>query len=739
MPDQYWDPAVIVPVYSGLDQIRACLESLLGSDSTVRFRLVVVYDCGPEPQVEEYLRAGAAEHKFELLENSENLGFVKSVNRGLRHTAPRDAVILNSDTIVPSGWLRKILTIAHSAPDIGTVTPMSNNAEIFSFPQTCHNNTLPDDWPVELVDNVLGAVNPAIAIDAPTGVGFCMYMSRAAIESAGGGFDEDAFGKGYGEENDFCQRIIAHGFRNVVCPNTFVFHEGGVSFGEEKKRLIERHSRILGRRHPKYFASVRQFIRNDPLGEFRLAGLLGLLARSERPTILMVGHGLGGGTGRHMQELTAACAEKAFVLCLEPLGDKRLSLSFPPTLREQPLLFDRADDMTALEEVLKAAGLNLVHVHHVMGLEQILERILGVMDCRHIVTLHDYYLIAANPTLSNAEGRFDPAFFGDPKLMAETVRRKVGLSWEQWRTFTERLLCDAQRVIAPDCSVVPAYRSHYPELTIEVAEHPDAERISAYPPVRSGNPENTRVLVLGALGREKGADLLEGVARLARAGESPLELHLVGYAYRPLHRAVHVHGPYQDADLQDLIRRVDPQFVWFPCLWPETYSYTLSAVLEAGLPVVVPHLGALANRTRNRPLSLCLDPMPADQWLAALVQFSRELQAHRGASFEWGGQKPRSGFYTREYLSLPRARSDAALGVDHSILQALLARQPGGSMAVAEWIVHVLVRLRDLPGLRRVTGLIPLDMQRSVKRLLIRRPLHEIEGTRKAIIQERPQ
>ena len=47
-----------------------------------------------------------------------------------------------------------------------------------------------------------------------------------------GGFDEAAFGKGYGEETDFCQRAIQHGWRNVLAADVFVFHVGEVSFSK---------------------------------------------------------------------------------------------------------------------------------------------------------------------------------------------------------------------------------------------------------------------------------------------------------------------------------------------------------------------------------------------------------------------------------------------------------------------------------------------------------------------------
>ena len=65
--------------------------------------------------------------------------------------------------------------------------------------------------------------------EMPTAVGFCMAISLRAIKRVGL-FDEETFGRGYGEENDFCQRAEQAGLRNVLCDNAYVVHHGGASF-----------------------------------------------------------------------------------------------------------------------------------------------------------------------------------------------------------------------------------------------------------------------------------------------------------------------------------------------------------------------------------------------------------------------------------------------------------------------------------------------------------------------------
>lgn len=80
----------------------------------------------------------------------------------------------------------------------------------------------------------IAALDSAAYPDLPTAVGFCMWIRRAALNMVGD-FDQATFGRGYGEENDFCLRIAAHGWRSVLCDNAYVVHQGGVSFPKRVK------------------------------------------------------------------------------------------------------------------------------------------------------------------------------------------------------------------------------------------------------------------------------------------------------------------------------------------------------------------------------------------------------------------------------------------------------------------------------------------------------------------------
>ena len=259
-------PAVILPVYNAPGELDACLASLqqtLPSNT----ELLIIDDASTDDETGRVLskwRARAGK-RWQFLANPENLGFVATVNRGIQ-LASGDVVLLNSDTEVTSGWLQGMHRCLQSDHSIATATPWTNNGEIASFPVFCQNNPVPADR--EKVGRVIAHTGKAQYPDIPTAVGFCMAISRCAIERLGL-FDQQTFGKGYGEENDFSMRARAAGLRNVLCDDVYVVHLGNRSFGPLGLKPDEVAMQRLLALHPDYLEQVQQFITEDPLSARR--------------------------------------------------------------------------------------------------------------------------------------------------------------------------------------------------------------------------------------------------------------------------------------------------------------------------------------------------------------------------------------------------------------------------------------------------------------------------------------
>ena len=149
--------AVILPVYRDVEMTKRCILAAMPSvlsDPNAKF--LAIDDASPSEGMQEMLKQLSLKwpNKFLLLKNEKNLGFVRTVNRGLAHFSEYDVVLLNSDVIVPQDWLSRLVDEAYSIANAGTVTPFSNNATICSFPYFLQNNAQPFDLDVDVIDAV---------------------------------------------------------------------------------------------------------------------------------------------------------------------------------------------------------------------------------------------------------------------------------------------------------------------------------------------------------------------------------------------------------------------------------------------------------------------------------------------------------------------------------------------------------------------------------------------------------
>lgn len=256
---------VVVPVFNAPQETRRCLEALRDSLSAhQQVGVIVIDDASTDPAIAELMEVLPPE--WVRVRNDANLGFVATTNLGLALATRADVILLNSDTVVTRGWLEAMLACAASDDRIASVTPLTNHGEIASIPEFCRPNPWPDQ-PERWARACRESGSPEYP-QVPTAVGFCMYLRRACIDAIGG-FDEPAFGRGYGEENDWCCRASAAGWRHVLCDDAFVAHQGGASFGPLGLKPGGQAMETLLARHPDYLDRVMAFIESDPVAARR--------------------------------------------------------------------------------------------------------------------------------------------------------------------------------------------------------------------------------------------------------------------------------------------------------------------------------------------------------------------------------------------------------------------------------------------------------------------------------------
>ena len=718
---------IVVPVYRGLDETRTCLESVLASAPATPYRLLIVDDASPEPAISAYLRElQERDGRVLLLENPVNVGFVASVNRAMQASADRDVVLLNSDTEVAGDWLDRLRQAAQKHGDAATVTPFSNSAEICSYPRFCVDSPLPVGMDTAGVDRLFAATNAGRTIEIPTAVGFCMFIRRSCLNEIGY-FDTEHFGRGYGEENDFCMRARKAGWRHLLAMDVFVRHAGGVSFGEEKKKRVQQAQEVLARLHPEYPLLVHDHLNADPARAARLAVDVARLRSSALPSVLCVLHNaVGGGTERHVRELVESLYEFANILALRPApgGETRLEWLAPGEAFQ--LGFRLPDEYDDLVATLRALGVAHVHYHHLLGHSPSVWGLPKSLGVAHDFTAHDFYAMCPQITLTDQSNRYcGEQGVEQCRGCLQRSPAPGGVTIEAWREGYRPLLEHARFVFAPSADTATRVRRYFPAANIVHVPHLDMGEAPPVPaPVATPADRPLRIVVLGALSPIKGADVLEAAAVEAARRDLQLEFHLLGFAYRSLLKQprarLTVHGQYEESELPALLDWLKPDLAWFPALWPETYSYTLSACLKAGLPIVAPGFGAFAERLRGRAWTwLCPWDLGPAEWAA----FFDRLRAKNFIV----GVPPRDA--AEGAAAVPSGfsyRGDYLHGVEVPVLapapshEFLQRHRPGASAAVVsrtskQRLLALVVQLRRSPLLRGVVRRIPLRWQTRVK------------------------
>ena len=512
---------IAVPVYNGYDDLVKCVESLKKYTDLSKHRVILIDDCSPDERVRSFLLdtclepevpgAGTEGKECGLVAvfNEKNQGFSANVNIGLGWSQ-RDTILLNSDTVVTRNWVEKIQACAYLSERTATVTPLSNAATLASVPVFLKDNPLPEGYTVDSFADLVERVSLRRYPRVTVAVGFCMYVKQEAYELAGE-FDAKTFGRGYGEENDFCCRCSMLGYTHVLCDDTFIYHRGTASFDtEEKKALIEEHDRILRRRYPDLMKANDDYCRENPDQEIRDNLLLHMCLENGRKNLLYFLHldfreiakSSIGGTQLHVKDLVRGAKDEwnvfvasrdgnalrltAYLREEEHLPDWRLlqeeetaykggrlvSLKFPVGEEEPFPVFYDEKMAELLKKILISCNIDLVHVHHTQGLSLDIYRVCAQLKIPVTATLHDYFYTCPTTKLLREDGRFCPDAGSydhiNERVCAKCLHENCGYGRvhviRKWREMCHEALLGCSRILFPSQSAKNLTLRVYPDL-----------------------------------------------------------------------------------------------------------------------------------------------------------------------------------------------------------------------------------------------------------------------------------
>lgn len=654
--------SVVVPVYNAADDLVVCIERLAAyTPDTVD--ILFVDDASPDPRIGDILQQAATRTNMRVVRNEANLGFARSVNRGLSEAGRNHVIILNSDARVTPGWFEGMSAAARAFPKIATVTAMSDRAGAFSAPTIGNDNDLPPGVDEITYARAFRRRSLGLYPTVPTGNGFCMFISRDCLDDIGL-LDADAFPRGYGEENDFCMRARRAGWRNIIDDRTYVFHDRSRSFGGEKGELLATSRAVVDKRYPEYKKAIAVYSEGLAICLARYQARRALIdcemPSASLPRALYVVSTQTGGTPQTNKDLMAALGDAldtwvlrcdSRVLELSHFREGMLHVVRQHRLDEpvDPVTHVSFEYDAVVSEWIRNLDAELVHIRHLGWHSVSLPQIARAAGTKIVFSFHDFYTLCPTIKLLDDTNTFCggrcTASQGDCRieLWPHDALPRLKNGWVHvWREKFARALVHCDAFVTTSDSARARILEAMPELP--------ADRFSVIPhgrdftklkrlrevPVRG---EPLRILLPGNMNSAKGLDVVDRLLEHDTAGL--LEFHVLGTIETPgggAHRRIHQHGNYLREEFAQRAAPFRPHLGAVFSIWDETYCHTLTELWSVGLPAIVFDFPTVASRVRQSGAGWVMDHEDIGALYDEIINVafdSKEQSAKDAALAEW--------------------------------------------------------------------------------------------------------
>lgn len=309
---------------------------------------------------------------------------------------------------------------------------------------------------------------------------------------------------------------------------------------------------------------------------------------------------LGGGTVRHAKEMVKAWSVQGNRVLYIITADRVTHISvFQNGQLMQMYQLWNDKNAEQLLGILQKYNVQLLHIEHLLDAPSGILNLHKFLNVPLVITLHDYYMICPFIKLTNESDEYCEEM-GECECQACLARRnmysktmeKYIQNISAWRKTWENYLNEAALVIVPSEDMKKRILRYYPHIRIRVIEDPEL----------IGCQKKERCIgLIGNLSIAKGSKKIKDCVQYCADNNIAIHFILFGTLNdvkltSEAKKYITILGAYEEKEIYDLIRKHPVDFFWFPGVWPETYSYTLSIPIRLRIPCISTNLGAIASR-----------------------------------------------------------------------------------------------------------------------------------------------
>lgn len=250
--DENPEVSIIIPVYNQIKYTLNCLYTLEQFDRSVSKEIIIINDKSTDETL-GYLKNIPG---IIIINNEENLGFLRNINKGIHASKGKYVYLLNNDVEVQKNYLSSLLEVFKTKENVGAV----GSKMVFA------DNTLQEAGSLIFKNSEIINLGRRDAIDVPKynflrKVDYCSGCSLLFQKAdANGNLNllDEAFLPAYYEETDLCQRLKYEQNLDIYYqPNSEIVHFENVSYtGKDnsgKEILLEKNGEVFKNRWNNYF------------------------------------------------------------------------------------------------------------------------------------------------------------------------------------------------------------------------------------------------------------------------------------------------------------------------------------------------------------------------------------------------------------------------------------------------------------------------------------------------------